>query len=148
MHHRALEAEPGYGAFELVGRRLRIGGRQHRKTGEPVGMGAYRLREPIVGAARQPHGEFRVEPLHRRRAMRQHLHVDAGGVHLGDPALADVVEAGRDIGLPRDIGAGDMGLHLGVQVMLFEGYNLWSCRHLFLPRYHPGPRQSARLYQR
>ncbi len=65
--------------------------------------------------------------------MRQHLHVDAGHVHLGDAALPDIVETRGDLGLPCNVGTGDVGLHLGVEIMLLEGDDLGFCRHFLLP---------------
>ncbi len=134
VHHGALEAELGHRAFEFVGRRLGVGGRQHRKAGEAVGMGAHGLGEAVVGAARKAHRERGIlDPLHRRRAVRQHLHVDPGRVHLGDAALPDIVEARDDVRPAGRVHAGDVRLHLGIEIVLFKSDDLRLRRHLFLP---------------
>src|SRR5207342_3004167 len=94
---------------------------------------AHGLGEAVVGAARQADREFGVlDPLDRWGAVRQDLDVDPGGVHLGDAALADIVEAGRD-GPAGAIAPGDVLLHLGIEIVLLEGDNLRFRRHRFLP---------------
>src|ERR1700731_4101929 len=65
--------------------------------------------------------------------MRQHLHVDAGRVHLGDAALPDIIETRGNLGLPRDVGTSDVGFYLGIEIMLLEGDDLGLCRHFLLP---------------
>ena len=87
----ALEAELGHGALELVGGGLRIGGRQRREGGEALRMRGDRRVQPIVDAPRQRDRVGAGELLRRGRAMREHLHVDAGLVHLLEAQLAEVI---------------------------------------------------------
>ena len=107
MHHGALEAEPGHRALQFVGGGLRIGGRQRGEAGEAVGMGAHRLVQPVVGAPCQAYRASASILLHRRRPVRDHLHVDAGLVHLLDPEFAEVLEPldelRRPVGIERPI---------------------------------------------
>ena len=120
VYQRALEAELGNRALQLVGRRLRIGSGDCGESGEPVGMRADRFVEPVIGAARQPDGGLGIQLLQSRIGMRQHLQIDAGLVHFPQPQLADIVETLDD---PRRIGRvqpGDMPLHLRVEVMLLQ----------------------------
>ena len=56
-------------------------------------MGTHCLIEPIVDAARQRNGGFRIEILEPRHRMRQHLQVDSGLVHFLQAQFADIVEA-------------------------------------------------------
>ena len=101
MDHRALEAELGHRALELVGGGLRIGRGQHGEALEPVGVRADDLVQPVVGAARERHRGLGVEALRGGRAVRQHLHVDAGLVHLLQAQLAEVVQPLAMLGAPR-----------------------------------------------
>ena len=91
VDHRTLKAEPRYGAFELVRRRFRVGGRDRGKPGKAVGMSADGFMKPVVGAAREAHRGLGVHLLHAGVGVRQDLQVDAGGVHFGDAALSDIV---------------------------------------------------------
>ena len=92
VDHRAFEAELRHRAVELVGRGMRIGGRQGRKGGEAVGMGAHRLMQPVVDAARQRHAGRGVDALQTGDRMRQHLKIDAAFVHFCEPQCAEIVE--------------------------------------------------------
>jgi len=76
-------------------------------------MGANGLVQSIVGAARQPHRQFGIRKfLQRWRAMRQHLNVDAIGVHVGDAAGADIVEPRDDPRRVVGVNASDVRLPL------------------------------------
>ena len=72
---------------------LRIGGRQRRETGEPRRIGSDRRVQPIVDAPRQRDRDVGGDLLRGRRAMGQHLDVDAGLVHFLDAQGAEVFEA-------------------------------------------------------
>ena len=52
VHQSTLEAEPGDGALELVGRGGGIGCGNRGKGGKPVRMRTNRLVEPVIGPAR------------------------------------------------------------------------------------------------
>src|SRR6516162_4761209 len=66
VHHRSFKAEPADRTFELVGCCLGVGSGQCRKGRKSVGVGAYRLVEAVIGAARQWHGGFSIELLEPR----------------------------------------------------------------------------------
>ena len=129
-----LKPNSGDRALELVGCRLRVGGRDRGERGEPVGVRTDRLVEPVIGAARQSDGGLRVELLQPGIGVRQHLHIDAGLVHLSEAQFADIVEPLDD---PRRIGrllTDGVTLHLGVEVMLFQGDDVGFGRHCAPPR--------------
>ena len=65
--------------------------------------------------------------------MRQNLQVDAGGIHLGDPPLTDIVEAFGDPRRVLRVGSGVELLNLGVEIVLLERDNVRLCRHSLLP---------------
>ena len=93
VQHRALEAELRDAALELVGRRRRIGGRQRREAGEARRIGLDGLVQPVVDAARQLGRDVLAELLGRGRAVRQHLDVDPGFIHLLQAHAAQVLQA-------------------------------------------------------
>ena len=95
VHHGALEAELGDGALEFVGGGLRVGGRQRCEGGEALRIGRADLGEAVVDLAGQIGGDIGRQLLGRRRAMRQHLDVDAGLVHLLEAQAAEIVEPSR-----------------------------------------------------
>ena len=139
MHDRALEAEPGDGALQFGGGGYRVGSRQRSESGETVGMGGDGFGETVIGATREPHGKLGIRHfLRARRGVRQNLNVDAGRVHLGNAALADIVEAGHDMRPSRRIDPGGMPFHLGIEVVLFKRDHLRSHAHFFLPAPSPG----------
>ena len=82
VHHRTLEAELRYGAFQFVSRGFRIGRGERGEACEASGMCADSLIQPVVRSARETHGQLRIELLHRRRGVREHLEIDARLVHL------------------------------------------------------------------
>ncbi len=96
-------------------------------------MGADGFLEPVVGAARQPHRRLGVHLLHARIGVRKHLHIDAGGIHLGDAALTDIVEAFGDPRRMLRVGTGIMPLYLGIEVMLLQRDDIRLRRHLSPP---------------
>ena len=89
--------------------------------------------EPVIGAASQPHRGFPVHLLHARIGVGQHLHIDAGGIHLGDAALTDIVEALGDPRRMLRVGAGVMPLHLGIEVVLLKRNDVGLRCHLSPP---------------
>jgi hypothetical protein len=92
VQHRAFEAEPSHRALELVGRGRRIRGGQLREGGEFFRMLFHDLAQPVIGLARERHGDLRCHALQGWRAVREHLEVDPCFVHLAQPQLAEVEE--------------------------------------------------------
>ena len=95
------------------------------KPSNRLGGGLHDLQEPVVGAPRDRDRGLGVHALRGGRRVRQHLHVDAGFVHLADAQLADVEEPVAQLGQAR---FGPSGLEVlgdvGVEVVLFEGDDL------------------------
>ena len=121
MDHRAFEAQRGHGALELIGRRLGIRRGQHRECREAAIGLVDGLLQPVVGCARDRRRGLGIQALRRRRAVRQHLQIDAGFVHLADAQRPQVGEplAQRRIARLRP-GLLEMARHLGIEVVLFE----------------------------
>ncbi len=90
VDERSLEAELPDGPGQLVGRRVRVGGRQRREGGEAVRMGRDGLGHPVVERLRHGNGSLGAAVLQAGLHRGQDLHVDPLCVHLGDPALAQV----------------------------------------------------------
>ena len=120
VQHGALEAELGDAALELVGRGRRIVGRQAREGGEARRIGGDRRMQPVVDPARQRHRDVGGDLLRRRRAVGEHLHVDAGLVHLLDAQRAEIEQALVGLARPPGFDAGEMGGHLRVPVVLLD----------------------------
>ena len=79
----------------------------------------FTTRREIVGFGGQRDRLGGVGLLGARRGQRQHLHVDAGGVHLGEAARADIGELGKHFGKPA---AGLLGLFLALAAGAFEKF--------------------------
>src|SRR6185312_15165331 len=77
VQHRALESELGNGAIELVSGGLRIDGRQGGKGGKTLGIGRANLGKSIIDLTGEAGGDVSSELLGGRRAVREHLDVDA-----------------------------------------------------------------------
>ena len=140
VDHRALEAELD-AAFELVGGRLGIGGRQRREGGEARGVRLHGGVQPVVDAPRQRHGVGAGQLLGRGRAMRQHLDVDAGLVHLLDAQLAEIVQPLRGIARPPGFDARIGRRQFGIPIVLLQRDD-WTFRLLhhdvLCPRWSDG----------
>ncbi len=125
MHHGALEAEILYAAFELVGGGFRLAHRQAGESSEPVGTRLDDAVQPVVDSFRPLPGLSLVEGLGAGRAVRQHLDIDAGLVHLPDAQIVHV-----DQPLARILAAAgalvDLGVDIGVEIMLLDGNDLRS----------------------
>ena len=67
-----------------------IDGRQRAEGGEALGIGGAEIGQPVVDARGDLGGVGAGEPLRRRRAVRDHLYVDAGLVHFLEPQRAHV----------------------------------------------------------
>src|SRR5579863_2573433 len=103
VDQRAFETELANGALQFGHRLVGRGDRQRGKAGEPLRMRLYGAVQKIVGVARQRDLVRSFKLLHARRIERQHLHVDAGGVHFGNALAADLAELLDD---PRTARAG------------------------------------------
>ena len=103
VDHRALKAEGGHGPIELGGGGFGIGRWQRGEGGEAVGVERDGLGQAVVGAASHPDGGLGVKPLDRWCAVREDLDVDAGGVHVLEPRLSDVIELVEHLRLRRRV---------------------------------------------
>ena len=92
VDQRALEALLPDPAIQLFGRLVRRRGRQGRKGGEPRRIFLHRLCEEIVRFDGDRYLLRRFGLLDPGRIEREHLHVDAGRIHLGDALVADILE--------------------------------------------------------
>ena len=121
VHHRALEAVLLDAALELVGGGVRHRGRQRGERRKPLRVLFHLRGEAVVDAPRQRNGGVGRQLLRRRRAKRQHLHVDAGGIHLGKADGVEVIEPLLLLAGPAGFAAG-VGLgELFVPEMLLDG---------------------------
>ena len=119
MDHGALEAELD-GAFELVGGGRRIARGQRREGAEALRVGRDHGVEPVVDAARQRDRSVAAELLGRRRAVGEHLHVDADFVHLLEAPFAEIVETLLGVAAARRFDAGKGLGQFGIPVVLLE----------------------------
>lgn len=78
-------------------------------------------RQPVVDAARQRGSLGGCDLLQRGRRVGDHLDVDAGFVHLGEPQVAEVEQPFAQLRRAAGVEAGEMGDEFLVPVMLFEG---------------------------
>jgi len=120
VQHRALEAERGDAAFELVGRGSGIVGGQRREGGETGRMSADCLVQAVVDAPRQRHRDVGWNFLRRRRAMGQHLDVDAGLVHFRKAQRAEIEQAPVRLARPSRFDAGEMARHFRIPIVLLD----------------------------
>ncbi len=67
-------------------------------------MASHRIGEVVVRLAGQCDGLGRLELLQARGGQREHLHVDPVGIHLRDPAVADVAQLLDESGIADDPG--------------------------------------------
>src|SRR5206468_2150116 len=83
---------------ELARGGRRIGGRQCRKPGETGGICHDRGLQRVVGLARYRDCPGRIEDgLASRLVVRDHLQIDAGGIHGGDARLAEIEQRGDHV---------------------------------------------------
>jgi hypothetical protein len=83
VDHCALEAEPGHRTVELLHRRRRIRRRQGGEASEPIGMRFDGFEQQIVDLPRHRDRRVGLERLTAGLVVREHLHIDAGGIHRG-----------------------------------------------------------------
>ena len=105
-------------ARELVGGGGRIGGRQRREGGEAIGFLSDDRGEAIVDAAAHLDRHVGLDVLHRGRAVRDHLDVDPGLVHLLEAQFAEVGHPSHDLGIAFD--GRVIGRELLVPVVFFD----------------------------
>jgi len=123
VNHGALEAERHDATLQFVGRSLRLGGRQRRKARKPRRMRRNRLMQPVVDAPRQRDRDVGADFLRGRRAVGQHLDVDAGIVHFLEPQRAEIIETPLRLPGPAGFDAGEMRRQLGVPIVLLNRDN-------------------------
>jgi hypothetical protein len=92
VDHRAGEGLISKAVFELFGRLIRYRDRQGSEAGQSFRLLGHGFGQRVIGIARESSCLSRFQLLHARRGQRDDLHVDAGGIHLGDPSLADVAQ--------------------------------------------------------
>ena len=124
IDHGALEAVFADRTLQLIGRRFRRRGRQRGEGGEPVWMASHRVGEAVVGLTGERHRLGRVELLHARSGQRQHLHIDAGRIHVRDPVVAEIAELLDELGVARQVLPGTFDERPG-RVVLFERDRAW-----------------------
>jgi hypothetical protein len=73
----------------------RRGRGEGRETLEAIGALAHRLGDKLVGRTSEWDGSLRREDLYARRRQRQHLHVDSGFIHAGNPLVGEVEQSTR-----------------------------------------------------
>ncbi len=95
---RADKAAAADAALQLRRGLVRDHRRQRGKAGEALGIFLHRRRERVIAFARQRHCLGSVELFGTGRGERQHLHVDAGGIHRRDPFVADVAQRLDELG--------------------------------------------------
>lgn len=88
----ALETQPMDSAFDFLGSRPWVLRRRRRQSREARGVSAHGFSDLIIGFDGQRVARRSVENLHARRCQRQDLQVDADGVHVGEPSVADVAQ--------------------------------------------------------
>ncbi len=93
VDHGAFELVFGHRTLELLGGSFRVARRQGGEGGEPLRVHGNRGRQAIIHALGEFDGDIAAELLGGRGAMGEHLHVDAGVIHLLKPQFAEIVDA-------------------------------------------------------
>jgi hypothetical protein len=119
VDHRALEAEPGDAALELIGGRRRIAGRQRGEAREALRRRRDDRGEPVVDAPAEL-DRARRDLLQGRRAVRQDLDVDAALVHVFQARLTDIFQRLPDARRRKRIAAGEQRGQFRVGIMLLD----------------------------
>ena len=120
VQHRALEAEFGDRALEFVGGRLRIHCRKGRKGCEAPGVGRAYLGEAVVHLASQIGGNIGPKLLGGGCAMRKHLDVNPGLIHLLETQASQIIEPFVGLIAPASLRTGEMLGQFRVPVMLLN----------------------------
>jgi len=121
VQHGAFEAQLGDGAFEFVGRGLRVGGGERGESRKALGVGRAHFGQTVIDLGGQRGGNVNRKLLGRGGAVRQHLDVDASLVHLLEPQRAQVVKPLVGLVAAAGFGAGVMLGQLRVPIVLFDG---------------------------
>ncbi len=111
VHHHTVQPQ-GLGALYFGHRALDVLRSDRGQAGEPVGMLAADLHQPVIGQRREIGPEVGAEDLDPRRGEEQELPVDAQRVHLAQPLLADL----HQLVLQRAV-VGEHGDHLQRRVV-------------------------------
>jgi hypothetical protein len=90
VDQRALEAILTDRALQLLCGGFRGGRRQRGEPSEAIRMAPHRLPEDVVCLTGERYRLCRLELLDARKGQRQHLYIDACGVHGRDPAVAEI----------------------------------------------------------
>jgi hypothetical protein len=85
---RALETELPDAAIKLLCRLVWRLDRQGGEASKALRVTLDRLGEEVVGIAGARYGVNRLNLLDARRIERKNLHIDAGGIHLGNALVA------------------------------------------------------------
>jgi hypothetical protein len=96
----ADQAEFPRAALDFLGRGRRVLRRDRGQPAEPVRVLAARLGQLVVGQSGHGDRPVPVQDLDAGAGQRDDLPVDAGGVHVGDPPVAEVLQAGQHRGGP------------------------------------------------
>src|SRR6185437_12633533 len=123
VQHRALESELGNGAIELVSGGLRIDGRQGGKGGKTLGIGRANLGKSIIDLTGEAGGDVSSELLGGRRAVREHLDVDACRIHLLEAQAAEIKEPFVRFVAPASFRTGEMLGQFRIPVVFLDGNN-------------------------
>ena len=91
-------------------------------------MASHRVGEAVVGLTGERHRLGRVELLHARSGQRQHLHIDAGRIHVRDPVVAEIMSCSMSCGVARQVLPGTFDERPG-RVVLFERDRAHGCSH-------------------
>ncbi len=102
-HQRAVESELGHRSLELLRGGAGRGRGQGGEALEAVGVAVYELGDAIVGLDLQPGGRVGRQVVQARRGEREHLDVQSGLVHGGDPSRSDLTKPLADVSR-RDAG--------------------------------------------
>jgi hypothetical protein len=95
---RSLEAKLANGPIEILRGGCRGCGWQHGEPGQTARVAFHRVSQLIVDVTRHSRRLSSGELLDSGRIQRQDLHIDAGGVHLRDTAVAEIAEPVNNVG--------------------------------------------------
>jgi hypothetical protein len=130
-------------AIQLIGRLLGGRDRQAGKAGKTFWISLHHVGEEIVRLPRDRDLFRHLGLLDPGRIQRQHLHVDAGGVHLGEAPVADILQllenlraAGPPVAELLNEAPARPGNEAGTREVLFKGDG---------PQFHAHPQRAHGL---